>query len=113
MYEDVVRALSAVQPYDWPTFLRARLDGHGPGAPLDGVTRGGYKLVYKDAPSSYFKDSESRRKITDLTYSLGIILAADGRVIDVLWEGPAYKAGLTTGTQIVAVNSEPRTTPIA
>ena len=36
-FEDVVKALNAVQPYDWATFLRARLDGHGPGAPLDGV----------------------------------------------------------------------------
>ena len=24
--------------------------------------------------------------------------------MDVLWEGPAYKAGLTAGTQIIAVN---------
>ncbi len=27
-FEDVVKALNAVQPYDWATFLRARLDGH-------------------------------------------------------------------------------------
>ena len=78
-FEDVVKALNAVQPYDWATFLRARLDGHGPGAPLDGIARGGYKLVYTDTPSDYFKDSEARRKITDLTYSLGMIVAAEGQ----------------------------------
>ena len=55
-------------------------------------------------PSDYFKDSEARRKITDLTYSLGMIVAAEGRLADVLWEGPAYKNGLTVGTQIIAVN---------
>jgi predicted metalloprotease with PDZ domain len=93
-----------VQPYDWTTFLRARLDGHGPGAPLDGIARGGYKLVYTDAPSSYFKDAEVRRKVTDLTYSLGMTIAAEGKLSDVLWEGPAYKIGLTVGTQIIAVN---------
>jgi predicted metalloprotease with PDZ domain len=103
-FKDVVNALNAVQPYDWATFLRARLDGHGPGAPLDGIKRGGYKLVYTDTPSSYFKDGEARRKITDLTYSLGIMIAAEGRLGEVLWEGPAYKAGLTAGTQIIAVN---------
>ena len=103
-FEDVAKALNAVQPYDWAAFLRSRLDGHGPGAPLDGVTRGGYKLVYTDTPSNYFKDSEVRRKVTDLTYSLGMIIAAESKLSEVLWEGPAYKAGLTVGTQIVAVN---------
>ena len=62
VFDDIVRALNSVQPYDWATFLRARLDGHGPGAPLDGITRGGYKLVYTDTPSDYFKLSEANRK---------------------------------------------------
>jgi predicted metalloprotease with PDZ domain len=104
VFEDVVKALNTVQPYDWATFLRARLDGHGPGAPLDGIARGSYKLVYTDTPSSYFKDAEVRRKVTDLTYSLGMTIAAEGKLSDVLWEGPAYKVGLTVGTQIIAVN---------
>jgi predicted metalloprotease with PDZ domain len=104
VFEDVVKALNTVQPYDWATFLRARLDGHGPGAPLDGISRGGYKLVYTDTPSNYFKDSEVRRKVTDLTYSLGMIIAAESKLSDVFWEGLAYKIGLTVGTQIIAVN---------
>src|SRR5437879_8257822 len=72
LFEDVVKALNSVQSYDWETFLRARLGGHGPGAPLDGVTRGGYRLIYTETPSDYFKGSETRRKVTDLTYSLGM-----------------------------------------
>ncbi|MGA7792599.1 MAG: hypothetical protein WCA19_06125 [Candidatus Acidiferrales bacterium] len=104
VFEDVVKALNTVQPNDWAAFLRARLDGHGPGAPLDGITRGGYKLVYTDTPSNYFKDAEVRRKVTDLTYSLGMTIAAEGKLSDVLWEGLAYKIGLTVGTQIIAVN---------
>ncbi|MGK3151777.1 hypothetical protein VQE80_15440, partial [Staphylococcus shinii] len=50
-FEDVVRTLNQIEPYDWATFLRQRLDGHGPGAPLDGLDRGGYRLVYSDAPT--------------------------------------------------------------
>jgi predicted metalloprotease with PDZ domain len=104
VFDDVVQALNTVQAYDWAKFLRARLDGHGPGAPLDGFARGGYKVVYTETPSDYFKDSEVRRKVTDLSFSLGMTVAAEGRLSDVLWEGPAYKSGLTVGTQIIAVN---------
>jgi predicted metalloprotease with PDZ domain len=103
-FDDVVNALNGVQPYDWAKFLRDRLDGHGPGAPLDGIARGGYKLVYTDTPTDYFKGAETRRKVTDLAYSLGMVIGGEGRLIDVLWEGPAYKSGLTVGSQIIAVD---------
>ena len=103
-FEDVVSALNSVQPYDWTTFLRTRLDGHGPGAPLDGVARGGYRLVYKEAPSDYMKGIETRGKFTDLTYSLGMVIGKESKVTGVLWEGPAFNLGLTPGTQIVAVD---------
>ncbi len=103
-FDDVVKALNGVEPYDWANFLRTRLDGHGPGAPLDGVARGGYKLVYTETPTDYFKSLEATRMSMDLTYSLGFLIGREGRLVDVLWDGPAYKAGLTIGTQIVAVN---------
>ncbi len=103
-FDDVVNALNRVQPHDWSKFLRARLDGHGPGAPLDGLNRGGYKLVYKETPSEYFKNEEERRKISDLTYSLGMIIGNEGKLTEVLWEGLAYQKGLTAGTQIIAVD---------
>jgi predicted metalloprotease with PDZ domain len=103
-FDDVVKALNGVEPYDWANFLRTRLDGHGSGAPLDGVARGGYKLVYTETPTDYFKSSEAGRTSTDLMYSLGFVIGREGRLADVLWDGPAYKAGLTIGTQIVAVN---------
>jgi predicted metalloprotease with PDZ domain len=103
-FEDVVSTLNRIQPYDWANFLRTRLEGHGPGAPLDGLSRGGYKLVYTETPSDYFKESETRRKVTDLTYSLGMVVGNDGKLTDVLWEGPAYDKGLTVGAQLVAID---------
>ena len=106
VFEDVVAALNAVQPYDWSTFLRSRLDGHGPGAPLDGLARGGYRLVYRDKPSDFAKSAETQRKVVDLTYSLGFVVGKEATLVDVLWDGPAYRAGLTAGTQILAVNGD-------
>jgi predicted metalloprotease with PDZ domain len=100
----VVKTLNAVAPHDWAAFLHQRLDAIGEGAPLDGITRGGYRLVYNDTPSDFSKAGETRRKVTDLTYSLGFIVGRESKLMDVLWEGPAFQAGLTVGTQIVAVN---------
>jgi predicted metalloprotease with PDZ domain len=103
-FDDVVRTLNAVQPYDWARFLGERLLGHGPGAPLNGVKRGGYRLVYTETPSEFTKTYEANRKVTDLTYSLGLVVDRTANLTDVLWEGPAFRAGLTSGVQIVAVN---------
>jgi len=102
-FDDVVRALNDVQPYDWAKFLRTRLDTHL-NAPLDGVKRSGYALVYKDTPSAYDKEAQSQRKSTDLAFSLGMSVGREGRIGDVRWNGPAHNAGLTPGTQLIAVN---------
>lgn len=103
-FDDVAGALNAVLPYDWAGFLHARLENHEREAPLDGITRGGYRLVYSDTPSDYVKAAEGRRKVTDFTFSLGFIVGRDSKLTDVLWDGPAYAAGLTVGTQLIAVN---------
>ena len=103
LFDDVVNALNAVQPHDWAGFLRARLDGHGPGAPLDGIGRGGYKLTYTDTPTPYFRDSETRRGVTDLMHSLGMVIGRDGRLTEVLWGGPAFKEALTIDMHVVEV----------
>jgi predicted metalloprotease with PDZ domain len=104
-FDDVVRTLNAVEPYDWTGFLRARLDEVSPRAPLDGLARGGYKLVYSETPTDFAKAEEIRRKVTDLSYSLGATIDGTGKFTAVLWDGPAFRAGFTTDVQIVAINS--------
>jgi predicted metalloprotease with PDZ domain len=96
--------LNTVEPYDWAAFLNARLYSHGPGAPLDGLTRGGYRLVYTDVQSGYAKSVEARRHAADFMYSLGFSVNKDGQLSDVQWDGLAFKAGLTADTQLLAVN---------
>ncbi len=105
-FDDVVAALNGVVPYDWSTFLKDRIEGVNPKAPLDGLTRGGYKLVYTDTPTDYFKSSETRAKNTNLAYSIGLTVGSDAVLTDVQWDGPAFKAGLTQGLTVVAVNGD-------
>jgi len=104
-FDTVVATLNGIVPYDWAGFLHTRLDGHGPGAPLDGIKRGGYKLVYTDSPSEYHRQVMSLRKYEDFTYSLGIMVSTKDQTLSgVLWDSPAFKAGLTMGTKLLAVN---------
>jgi len=103
-FEDVVAALNKVQAYDWATFLRSRVDSHGPGAPLGGLAKAGWKLVYRDTPTAFLKADEERSKSTDLTYSLGVVIDKDGKLGRLLWDGPAFKAGLSGNTTLLAVN---------
>lgn len=105
-FDDVVAALNATEKYDWAKFLNDRLTGHGPGAPLDGITRGGYRLVYTDKPSDFAKTADATAKRVDLNYSLGLSVDKDGGLTTVMWGGPAFKAGLTVGTVILSVNGD-------
>ena len=104
--DDVVGTLNSVAPYNWAGFLDKRVNAVAPVAPLAGIERGGYKLVYTDIPTHYWKSVEGSRKIIDLTYSLGLTVGKEAIITSVQWDGPAFNAGLTVGTTIVAVDGD-------
>ncbi|MDB5493279.1 MAG: putative protease with the C-terminal domain, partial [Phenylobacterium sp.] len=103
-FDDVVAGLNAVMPYDWARFLNERINEVAPKFPLDGLTRGGYRLAYTETPTDYWTQNEANRKTVDLTYSLGLTLNPEAAITAVLWDGPAFKAGLTVGGKLIAVN---------
>ena len=104
--DDVAQTLNAIQPWDWKAYLVKRLTEHAEGAPIEGFERNGYRLVYTDRATPAFRDGEKVRKVTDLTYSGGFIVGEGGALSGVTWDGAAFKAGLTVGTVIAAVNGE-------
>ncbi|MGH8159758.1 MAG: M61 family metallopeptidase [Rhodanobacter sp.] len=101
-FEDVVKTLNDIAPYDWAKYLRTRLNGHGP--LTGGLASHGWTLVYTDKPSDAVKAVEARRHFADLTYSLGLSIGKGGSIGDVLWDGPAFKAGISPGMTVIAVN---------
>jgi predicted metalloprotease with PDZ domain len=103
-FEDVVAVLNAVEPYDWAAFFTERVDEVRPEPPLDGLARGGYRLVYTDAPHAVWRDSETRLRRADLTHSIGAVVDAGGKLGGLVWEGPAFNAGLTSAAIVTAVN---------
>jgi predicted metalloprotease with PDZ domain len=102
-FDDVVAELNQVQPYDWAAFLHARVDAAGGQAPLDGLARSGWKLIYNDKPPA---DAGGGRGGTDFSYSLGMSLGKDNKIGGVAWNSLAFKAGLAPGMVLVAVNGE-------
>ncbi len=106
--DTVVQTLNAVAPYDWAAFLKTRVYDVAPQAPLAWIARSGYRLVYTAEPTDYWKSEETARKILDLNYSLGLVVSRDGatsgQVSQVIWDSPAFVAGITNGASIVAVN---------
>lgn len=105
-FDDVVKALDEVQPHDWAGFLRDHLDNHRERAPLDGLARSGWRLVYGDEPNSFDKhdDGWSGEVDDDFAYSIGLVAGAEGKLKRVMWNSPAFQAGLAPGAKLLAVN---------
>ncbi|MBM7123576.1 M61 family metallopeptidase [Dyella kyungheensis] len=108
-FDDVVAALNGVAPYDWASYLKAYVDTLNP--PLqDGLAATGWKLVYTDKESDFEAQYNSRsqpsRHLYNFAWSIGLTMNDKGQVNDVRWNGPAFKAGVTTGATLVAVNGQ-------
>ena len=104
-FDDVVAALDAVAPYDWRTMLTTRTANLAPEPPLNGIINGGWKLGFGEEPSEFQKALEERFKSVNELASLGLLVREeDGRVIDVVPDKAAAKAGVAPNVKLVAVN---------
>lgn len=103
-FEDVVATLQSIASFDWGAFFDEKLHQTTAGAPPAGLKRGGYGLVYRDHPSDYQQSKEAVLGLNNLLFSIGLMLTPEGEIKEVLWEGPAFRAGVTAGSQILSVN---------
>ncbi len=115
--EDLVKALNAVQPFDWQGFFRSRVYEVSPKVPENGFTQGGYRLVYNDNEPEWLKKSENTRGVSFAT-SLGFSMKSEsgsdshGSLDNVSWDSPAFKAGITPDMQLQAVNDQKYTAAV-
>ena len=100
---DVLAALNAIEPYDWDTFLRTRVEDIRPHAPLGGITASGWRLVQDDHPNAYLDAFAKVAKNSDFSFSLGFWARDDGRVVDVVHGSPVFAAGLAPATKLIAI----------
>jgi predicted metalloprotease with PDZ domain len=100
---EVYRTMNAVAAYDWQSFFEKRLQSKALDIPLGGVEGGGFKLVYGEAPNM-FTDPWALDGSLNAYGSLGLHVGADGTVDDSWQGGPAFKAGVSNGMKVVAVN---------
>jgi predicted metalloprotease with PDZ domain len=100
---DVVRALNAVAPFDWERWLLQRTTGLNQPL-LEGLTRAGFRMEFSAEPNKAIADVEKSGRRTDLSYSLGVVISRDAVLTEVVWDSPAFKAGLATNTTLIAVN---------
>jgi predicted metalloprotease with PDZ domain len=104
-FDDVVNTLNQVVAHDWPAFLSTRLNSTAPRAPMDGIERSGWKLVYKETPSAAFQSIETIDHVTDVRYSLGMVIREpEGTLRDVLPDSPAWRAGIGPGMKVLGVD---------
>jgi predicted metalloprotease with PDZ domain len=103
-FGDLVKGLNDTYRYDWAKFLDTRMNQPGQPAPLGGIEKAGYKLVWKDTPNPYDKGRMAFGKGLSLFNSIGLTLDKDGRVTSVRWDSVAFNLALVTGTRILAVD---------
>jgi predicted metalloprotease with PDZ domain len=103
-FQDLVNALDNIAPYDWADYFHKRLDSTSPEAPLGGIEGGGWKVIYTSVEPALLQNSEAVHNNIDESYSIGLLLKDDGTVEDSIITKPAYKAGISAGMKVIAVN---------
>ena len=102
--DEIITKLGQVYPYDWATFIDTRLNQPGQPAPVGGIEKGGYKLVWKEELNPFDKARTAEAKNLPLTWSLGVSIDKDAKVTSTQWDSPAFNAGVVTGSKVLAVN---------
>ena len=63
----------------------------------------GWQMIYNDQPNEYERVRDVVQKQANLMNSIGLVAKDYGTLVTVLYDGPAFKAGLGPGMKITEV----------
>ena len=106
-FEDVGDTLNALAPADWKSFLNQHLFTHNASDAMAGLERAGWQLTYTSIPTETFLQDEADGGVINVDDSIGAEFRPNGSVRSVMWNGPAFRAGLSPDVRVVAVNGQP------
>jgi predicted metalloprotease with PDZ domain len=104
--QDIYNLLAELSPGDWRSFIRRHLDQTGTMALFAALDRTGWKLGYTAVRNTALATDDRRRQSTNRLASIGIFLDGDNRIIDVIEDRAAARAGAGPGMRVIAVNGE-------
>jgi len=106
-FQDVCDTMNKLAPADWKTFLNQHLFTHAASDAIVGLARAGWQLTYTSVPTETFLQDEADAGVINLDDSIGAQFRPNGSVRSVMWNSPAFRAGLAPDIRVVAVNGQP------
>ena len=104
--QDIYDLLGAIAPGDWRAFVRRHLDQTGTMALFGALDRTGWKLGYTAERNAADANDDRRRNSTNRLASIGFLVDAESRILDVIDDRAAARAGAGPGMKVIAVNGQ-------
>ena len=106
---EICTTLNQIAAENWQSFLQRHLETHSDQEAMAGLQRAGWRLTYTSTTSETFRQAEREAGVTNLDSSIGMQVRSDGTIRSVVWNGPAFRAGLAPGLLMSTVDGRPYT----
>ena len=103
-YQDVIRTLNEIHPYDWNNFFQTRVYQTQEQFNLDCLAHSGWAMRIAEHPDA--EGDEIEYYYRSAYESIGVSFSRSGRVYRVLKDSPGYKAGFARNMQVRSINSK-------
>lgn len=104
--QEIIDTLKGIAPYDWARLIATRIHLTQDALSLDGLRLAGYRMVHAPTPLKQDVEPESEFGYLAELESIGLVLHGRGKVIGLLKDFPAFRAGLGYEMYVMEVNGK-------